>query len=305
MVVESNNSLLVNGTPEQHAKISSIIEYVDSEMDLEEIPYKIYPLENSSPAHLAEILQGLIQETEEQNKDGKIEKVVTKREQEITIVPDPNTYSLIVYASKKNQEWIQSLVKQLDKRRPQVLIDVTLVEVTKTELFNYDLNLIESFPNLAGTSGVIEAITTPDDLAAAGRDRFIDMQSKNGKFTGYYGDNHINALLTAMQSKNYGRVLAKPKILVNDNEPGNIKTADITYVKKTSSIPVTSGTAGTQSTLIQTSEDYEPYDAGIELNITPHISEGDLLRLDIELTRSDFRPTEDRQSRRRIRPPAR
>ena len=133
-MVESNNSLLVNGTPEQHAKIASIIEYVDSEMDLDEIPYKIYPLENSSPDHLSEVLQSLIQETvEQQNKDGKIEKVVTKREEEITIVPDPNTYSLIVYASKKNQEWIQTLIKQLDKRRPQVLIDVTLVEVTKTE----------------------------------------------------------------------------------------------------------------------------------------------------------------------------
>ena len=293
VVVESNNSLLVNGTPEQHAKISSIIEYVDSEMDLEEIPYKIYPLENSSPSHLAEIFQGLIQETEEQSRDGKIEKVVTRRQEEITIVPDPNTYSLIVYASKKNQEWIQSLVKQLDKRRPQVLIDVTLVEVTKTEAFNYDLNLIESVPNLTSTSGVIEAITTPADLTAAGRSRFIDMQAKNGNFTGYYGDNHINALLTAMQSKNYGRVLAKPKILVNDNEPGFIKTADTTYVKKTSSIPVTSGAAGTDSTLIQTSVDYTPYDAGIEMNITPHISEGDLLRLNIGLTRSDFRDTEN------------
>jgi general secretion pathway protein D len=73
---------------------------------------------------------------------------------------------------------------------------------------------------------------------------------------------------------------------------GNIKTADTTYVKKTSSVPFTSATAGTTSTSVQTSVDYEPYDAGITLNITPHISEGDLLRLDIELTRSDFRPTE-------------
>jgi len=300
VVVESNNSLLVNGTPEQHAKIAAIIGYVDSEMDLEEIPYKIYPLENSSPSHLAEILQNLIQEsTEQTNKEGKIEKVVTKRQEEIAIVPDPNTYSLIVYASKKNQEWIQSLIKQLDKRRPQVLIDVTLVEVTKTEAFDYDLQLIESWPNLAdaaaignATGNAIKALTTPSDLSAAGRDHFVAAGSKSGKFSGYYADRHVNALLTAMQSKNYGRVLAKPKILVNDNEPGKIKTADITYVKKTSSVPFTSATAGTPTTSVQTSVDYTPYDAGIELNITPHISEGDLLRLDIALTRADFRETE-------------
>jgi len=301
VVVESNNSLLVNGTPEQHAKIASIIEYVDSEMDLEEIPYKIYPLENSSPAHLAEILTSLIEESTQQtqDKEGKIEKVVTKRQEEIAIVPDPNTYSIIVYASKKNQEWIQTLIKQLDKRRPQVLIDVTLVEVTKTEAFDYDLNLVESWPNLgdaaalgSATGNAIKAMTTPSDLSAAGRDHIIGAGSKNGVGTAYYADKHVNALLTAMQSKNYGRVLAKPKILVNDNEPGDIKTADITYVKKTSSVPFTSATAGQTSTSVQTSVDYEPYDAGIELNITPHISEGDLLRLDIMLKRSDFRPTE-------------
>lgn len=293
VIVESTNSLLVNGTPEQHAKISSIIEYVDREMDLEEIPYKIYALENSSPDHLAGILQSLIEESTEQtqDKDGKIEKVVTKRKDEIAIVPDPNTYSVIVYASKKNQEWIQTLIKQLDKRRPQVLIDVTLVEVTKTEAFNYDLDLVQSATNLSSTSGLIKSLTStqPDNY-------FREVKSDSGAFTGYYGDSHVNALLTAMQSKNYGRVLAKPKILVNDNEPGLIKTADTTYVKKTSSTPFTTGATGDQNTSIQTSVDYEPYDAGIELNITPHIAEGDLLRLDIALTRSDFRETEDEES---------
>jgi len=307
VVVESTNSLLVNATAEQHMKIASIIEYVDSEMDVGEIPYKIYPLENSTPDHLAEVLESLIQETvEQQNKEGKIEKTVVSKQEKIKIVPDPNTYSLVVYASKKNQEWIASLVKQLDKRRPQVLIDVTLVEVTKSDAFNYDLNLIQSIPNLTATSGLTGtiipggaggagAVTSSDivqKLNTSGRDRFIDLQSNKGNFTAFYGDKHINALLTAMQSKNYGRVLAKPKLLVNDNEAGNIKTADITYIEKTSAIPVNSGAAGTNTTLIQTSRDFQEYSAGIEMNITPHISEGDLLRLVIELQRSDFRETE-------------
>jgi len=306
VVVEATNSLLVNATAEQHMKIVSIIEYVDSQMEAGEIPYKIYPLENSTPDHLAEVLESLIQETvEQQNKEGKIEKTVVSKEEKIKIVPDPNTYSLVVYASKKNQEWIQELVKQLDKRRPQVLIDVTLVEVTKTDAFNYDLNLIQSIPNLTATSGITGtiipggaggagAITSTDiinKLNSTGRDRFIDLQSDSGLGTAFYGDRHINALLTAMQSKNYGRVLAKPKLLVNDNEPGNIKTADITYIEKTSAIPVNSGAAGNQTTLIQTSRDFQEYQAGIEMNITPHISEGDLLRLQIELIRSDFRET--------------
>jgi len=295
VVVESTNSLLVNATPEQHNQIETIIGYVDREMLEKDIPYKIYPLENSSPDHLATVLQSLIQETtQNEDKEGKIQTEIKKREDDIIIVPDPNTYSLIVYASKKNQEWIANLVKQLDKRRPQVLIDVTLVEITKTDEFNYDLNLIESFPNLLNTSGVTGVGTDVlDKLISGPRDHFVDLQSDGGDFTGYYADRHIQVLLQAMKSKNYGRVLAKPKILVNDNEPGTIKTTDTTYVEKTSSIPVSSGGAGQDTTLIQTATDFTPYKAGIELLITPHISEGDLLRLDILLTRSDFLPGGD------------
>jgi general secretion pathway protein D len=46
--------------------------------------------------------------------------------------------------------------------------------------------------------------------------------------------------------------------------------------------------AGTTGGLVQSSTNFNSYDAGITLDITPHISEGDLLRLDISLTKSDF-----------------
>ena len=82
-------------------------------------------------------------------------------------------------------------------------------------------------------------------------------------------------------------------MLVNDNEKGNIKTADTTYVVTKSSVPVTSGNAGQQNQLIETAVGYEPYEAGITLEITPHISDGDLLRLEVNLTRSDFTSVSD------------
>ncbi len=292
IVVEPTNSLLVNATAEQHVQIATIISYVDNETDVEEIPYQIYPLENQSPDHLASILEPLVQETV-LDKEGKIEQVIKKQEDQITIVPDPNTFSLIVYATKKNQDWIASLIKKLDQRRPQVLIDVTLVQVSKSDAFDYDLNLIQSFPDLVSTSGLTSAIMPGVEAGASnlvsrllesGRDRFIDFQSRSGSGTGFYGDKHINALLTAMQTKDYGRVLAKPKILVNDNEPGTISTTDTTYVTKQTGTIIQGATAGT----VQTAVDYEGYPAGITLDITPHISRGDWLRLDIGLTRSDF-----------------
>lgn len=282
-VLESTNSLLVNATEFQHARIASVIQHVDTATRDEAIPYEIYFLENQEPDHVAEILQKILQETIK-DKDAKIEKTVRRTDEEIIIVPDKNTFSLIVYATMKNQQWIGKLVKTLDKRRPQVLIDATLVEITKSDAFTYDLNLLGSSPDVASTAAISGVDPTVVGKLA---------QSDSGAFSAFYGDQHIQALLKAMQSKNYGRVLAKPKILVNDNESGKIKTTDLTYVETSSSIPVTSGAAGSQTNLVQTAVKYEEYEAGIMLDITPHISEGNLLRLDVALTRSDFLETSD------------
>jgi len=289
-VVRASNSLLINATPIQHVRIAHVIEYVDTIAREESIPYEIYFLENQDPEHMAEVLRRLLQESIEET-EAKIEKVLRKTEDEIVIVPDKNTFSLIVYASRKNQDWIRKLIKTLDKRRPQVLIDATLVEIRKNDQFNYDLEVIAGLPDLTPTSGQIPPFDIDD--SPSGRNRFAEFHVKSGKGVGFYADEHIQALLTAVQSKDYGRVLAKPKVLVNDNEKGNIKTADTTYVETKSSVPVASGNAGQQNQLIETAVGYEPYEAGITLEITPHISDGDLLRLEVNLSRSDFTSVSD------------
>jgi len=288
IVLEATNSLLVNATAEQHERIASIISHVDQQRPEGDIPYKIYPLENSSPAHLRELLMQLIEETTEnqQAEDDKIQIVKRRRlEDKITIVDDPNTFSLIVYANKKNQEWIKNLIQTLDKRRPQVLIDVTLVEVSKVDLFDLDLDLVSKFPRMAagGDMEALDALLTP-----FAEDRVIETTFTNteqGRIgQGFYSDRHIQALLKAMQTKSYGRVLAKPKILVNDGQLGKINNKDFTNVQIQQIIVPDQGSP-------QTTTDYRQYEAGIELEITPNISEGDLLLLKVLMKRSDFGET--------------
>lgn len=279
VIIESTNSLLVSATAEQHLQIATIIGYVDSETLEQAIPYRIYGLENQKPEDLATVLQKLIHETVE-DKEGKIQKTIKKIEEDIVIVPDENTFSLIVYASKKNQEWIGNLIKQLDKRRPQVLIDVSLVEITREDLFQYDLELITNMRN-AVLDNVALGTT---NLVSGAADNFeaIWNAGQDGKIKGFYASDNIQALLTAVESKDYGRILAKPKILVNDNEEGKIITTERTFVKEeTVSFP---GDPPTQVTTVT----FTPYEAKIELSITPNISEGDLLRLEINMLREDF-----------------
>ncbi|MHC4396435.1 MAG: secretin N-terminal domain-containing protein [Planctomycetota bacterium] len=285
VVIESTNSLLVNATDEQHTRIAMIIGYVDNETLEQAIRYKIYPLENQSPVDIADVLQKLIQETIT-DKAGKIEQVIQKQDEEIVIVPDENTFSLIVYASKKNQEWIGNLIKTLDKRRPMVLIDTTLVEISKADAFTYDLKLVSKFPHIepGGTlAGISEEMLTSflGNTAAEATSILGDA----GAARGFYADRHIQALLDLMQKKGYGRVLAKPKILVNDNEAGNINTKNTIYIARTAQTGRVSGsTVGDD--FFSKSVTFEEYSSGIDLTITPHISEGDLLRLEIVMSRS-------------------
>ncbi len=290
VVLEATNALLVHATATQHREIASIIHLVDVQTPKEAIPYEIYFLENQSPDHVADVLNQIVQETVVGNPGKVTRKELGRPETPIVIVPDELTFSLIVYANRTNQEWIRVLIEQLDRQQSQVLIDVTLVEIVKTDEFNLDLNLITGIPDMAATSGLMEpisgAVTTQDildRLHASGRSRFIDLQSNSGQGNAFYGDEQVMLLINTMDEKKYGRVLAKPKVLVNDNETGTITTKDTTYVKETKQ----SVLPGNSEAVI-TSEEFTPYEAGITLEIVPHISEDDLLRLNITMTRSDF-----------------
>jgi general secretion pathway protein D len=288
VMLEPTNSLLVNATSEQHIQISQIISYIDREPIQAAIPYRIYRLENQEPEALAEVLNNLIQKTVK-DKEGKIQQTIKYTEENIAIVPDKNTFSLIVYASRKNQEWIGNLIKSLDKRRPQVLIDVSLVEITRDDQFQYDLDVIANAKELAtknisvigSTIGSFPAVSSvPKSTVLEGG--YFD---STGQVKGFYNQGRIQALLTAMDKKGYGRILARPKILVNDNEKGTIKTQTSTWIDE----PVT--TYPTGSTTFVTTHNYKEYPAKIELGITPQISEGELLRLEVKMSREDFETT--------------
>jgi general secretion pathway protein D len=264
---------------------------VDSETLELAIPYIIYPLENQNPEDLAGVLQQLIQETVK-DKEGKIQKV-TKNEEDIVIVPDENTFSIIVYASRKNQEWIGNLIRQMDKRRPQVLIDVMLVAISEDDSFTYDLQLVSKLPEMAA-GGSMQQLPALLQNATSGfpSNTVKEVTSYPGSTggQGFYADNHIQALLKLMSKKGYGRVLARPKILVNDNEKGHIDTTTTLYVSRTSNTYIPNTATGVVSQNAVTSTTFDQYPSGIKLDITPHISEGSLLRLELTMSRSSQAP---------------
>ena len=296
VVVEPTNSLLVNATAEQHLQIATIIGYVDSVPEAAAIPYVVYPLENQDPVELADVLNRLVMETStKEEKGAKIVTTTKKLEEDIIIIPDSKTYSLIVYASKKNQQWISSLIKQLDEYRAQVLLDVTLVEITRDDEFSYDLDMISQIVPGAEQMKILDQTGFLSEFPGSTIIEAINTGAGLGNYPGAGGQSfltkgRIQALFKIMEYRGYGRILARPKLLVNDNEEGTITTEDTIYVaqKQTRYIPTTATGGTSQQYSPDTTVTFQPYKAGIELKIQPHISKGDQLQLTISLIRTDF-----------------
>ncbi len=291
VLVASSNSLLVNATQEQHEKIVSIIAFIDHQPEEDQSPVKVYPLENQSVEDIQDTLTDVVEKVAKEkaaieqgaggaagDTTGKIQKTsIGKNIPDVVITGDLGTNSIVVFASRKDQEWIAELIKNLDKKRPQVLIDVTLVEITENDRFEYDLKYAIA-KSLGSTSGIAGA---PMPGAALGNQ--LDGSFSGSTTQGFYSDNSIQALLTLVEEKKYGRVMAKPKLLVNDNQEGIIKTTNKTYkpTEKTDYVGSDNPTAVVTTT-------WESYEAGVDMTIKPHISEGELLRLEISINRTDF-----------------
>jgi type II secretory pathway component GspD/PulD (secretin) len=301
-VLEATNSLLVFATPRQHKAISLLIAHADRVPETTTTPYVVYALENQDPLELAEVLTKLIQETVEEvgkttTPESRIQtagptgsttgaggngSVPSLEEQKIRIIPDEMSYSLIVYGNKRNQQWISELIKELDEYRPQVLLDCTLVEITKNDSFVYDLDILgKTYSSASLQTGNVGAA-----LAPFTSDRFAEGRSTSGDAVAFFNSENVQALLEVVQSKGYGRIMARPKVLVNDNQEGEIKTENTTSVAQVKSIVQLPSDGGTPFTTNDVT--FNEYKEGVTLTIKPHISKGDMLRLEITLNRTDF-----------------
>jgi type II secretory pathway component GspD/PulD (secretin)/regulator of replication initiation timing len=300
-VLETTNSLLVYATPRQHDAIALVIAHADRTPETTSTPYVVYALENQDPLLLAEVLTRLIQETVEEvqktsTPTSKIQtgggttaaaNLPTLEEQNIRVIPDEMSYSLIVYANKRNQQWISELIRELDEYRPQVLLDCTLVEISRDDAFQYSIDLVaKTYGGTDLQSGTPVDPISSNIAAPFSTSSLADASSISGTFTGFFNSEMIQGLLTAMQTDGYGRVMSQPKVLVNDNQEGEIKTENVTSVAQQKSIVQPSSDQG--QTITTTDVSFVEYTSGVTLKIKPHISKGDMLRLEIALNRTDF-----------------
>jgi len=197
--------------------------------------------------------------------------------EDIAITADPATNSLIIAASKTDYEKILSLLKDLDIKRRQVLVEAMLLEVS----VNNSRNLGAEFSvSTGGADGGVLASNNLQNLTSlfsspASLANFSLAAASAGtiKLPGGITLPSQAVLLSAAESNENVNVLSAPNILTTDNEEAEIVVG--------SNVPFISSTSSSQENLNNTFNQVDRQDVGITLRITPQISSGDFVTLNI------------------------
>ncbi|MEE8166706.1 MAG: type II secretion system secretin GspD, partial [Myxococcota bacterium] len=293
------NSLLILSSRQQLDDIRDIVRRLD-------VPVvgggriHVYYLRHADAEELSETLSSLLSGTRGGGGSGRtgsvggaaaavqsLRSVVTPLADGVTITADPATNALVIQASKEAYETLLQVIEQLDISRPQVLVEALIVEVGITDEF--DLGFGFAFRLLNGDTDLIFA--TASSLFAPGAGTLAtalqtnsfddpnDIFSTNPSRTGS-GSSDFIAQLTAAATDSAINIVSAPHILTSDNEEAEIQIGQ--------NIPIVTGRteAATGGNNLSQAVNVERQEIGVTLRVTPQISEGNTVRLEIyqELT---------------------
>jgi general secretion pathway protein D len=205
-----------------------------------------------------------------------------------SITADPDTNSLVIQASPEGFAALMQVIEKLDIERPQVLVEALIMEVDVTDSrdlgFNGVLHLTTGGNKInigsvtdSRSSGVTGAESTIGAIASA-----VGSGTLPGLIaTAVLGQGTtIQAIIRAAANNDHTNVLSAPHILTADNEEAQILVGNnIPIITSRVQAPTVAGTA--VSTGLSTSANVERQDIGVTLRVTPQITEGDTLRLEI------------------------
>lgn len=191
--------------------------------------------------------------------------------EELSFVVDEVTNSILVRCAPANYPIIRNVIQKLDIFPRQVLIEVLIAEINLDETNKLGIEWEHIF-NLGGSATGTLRVDNSLGTVTAG------VQSPIGGGLSYLIGNtdRFKAALRASANENNVQILSSPHILASDNQ---MATIDIG-----SEVPVvTSQTQkeDTTSTVLTTQQNVQYRNTGILLNVTPHINDKGLVRMEI------------------------
>lgn len=194
---------------------------------------------------------------------------------QITVIPDNNTNSIIVVATPENMELIKQILAQLDKIPEQVMIETIIVEATldASSKFGVEWNYAQTNPLGKGTG----TSTTGSDFG----DKSASPALQGFRYTLTGGA--LSSFINMLQTDKKFQVLSTPRIFTSNNVEAQINISQsIPYILSTREDPNGGQTFN-----------YTFTDVGIILTVTPRITSNGYVTMDVNQTANDLQEFTD------------
>ena len=298
VAVPASNTVIVRGTPQDVQRLLPVIEQLDQE-GTSQVDLSVVYLNHANAEEILTLMREMIDTTYGAESASRKPSITAHAE----------TNALIINADPQTQRTLKQVIAQLDIRRPQVMIEAIIVNISDTLARDLGLQYVaggedmpfsatrfgNTQPNLlAGvgaaylygerevrTTGNPETgITTETAEFVPGTEELIDAAigsllglngfTIGGASTG--GDNFFAAVLTAVQNDTQSNVLSTPFTVTLDNQTARLSVGQ--------EIPVTTGEA-VGDDLQNAFRNVERQEIGVILEVTPQINEGNTVRMQI------------------------
>jgi len=197
-----------------------------------------------------------------------------QQQEQMRIVADPATNSLIVYGTAQEFQNIKNILKDLDAVPRQVLLDVLIAEITHSDSqsLGVDYEILRRNPqSIFGlafpSAGAVRTLGERFPIGDAGVGTF-----GNG-VTGVFGGQDVKALVQALQSDSRVKILSSPSVLATDNRPARIQVG--------SEEPVATGTITGAVGTVASSTTIQYRNTGRIVTIIPQVNSFGLVNLQI------------------------
>jgi len=189
---------------------------------------------------------------------------------QVTVISDPNTNSLIVVTTPENKDLVQKVIDQLDKIPEQVMIETIIceAELDHAHQLGVEWNLTQKNP--FGTTSTTSTGTTNFGLQTA----TTPLQGLSYTITG----GNVSAFINALQTDTKFQVLSTPRIFTSNNIQADINISQ--------SIPYV--VSSTPNALGQPTINYAFQDVGIVLTVIPHISSNGYVTMEVSQSANDL-----------------
>jgi general secretion pathway protein D len=198
----------------------------------------------------------------------------------IQVVSDKDNNTILIVATPTEYSVIEAALKKLDVPQRQVVIEVTIAEVTLTDQIDLGVDWLfkGGAPSGRGSGGNFNGIISPINPAVPTANPTLSLAQG---FT--YLINNLNfpgglqAALHLLDSYGNAKVISNPHVSALDNQKATIKVGNRIPINQQTFVGT--GTVGVGTNAVTTTSQY--IDTGVLLQVTPHINAGGLVTLEV------------------------